>query len=172
MKKSLIVIGIVILAGALGGLLFWQDMKNGVQENGKLLPVGEEIADQGRQHIPVGSQHEPYNSNPPTSGPHYEVPANWGVYQQSPLDEQLIHNLEHGGIWISYRDIDNDTKAKLEEIGRQHPGSVIVAPRLANDSKIAIASWRRLTKLDSFDRDVIEKFIKHNINNSPEPLAR
>src|SRR3989344_5078 len=52
--------------------------------------------------VAVGASHEAYNSNPPTSGPHYEQPSRWGVSQAELPDEQLIHNLEHGGIWISY----------------------------------------------------------------------
>lgn len=57
---------------------------------------------QGREHITVGASHLPYNSNPPTSGPHYDNAAPWGIYDHELPDEQLIHNLEHGGVWISY----------------------------------------------------------------------
>ncbi|MEK7651733.1 MAG: DUF3105 domain-containing protein [Patescibacteria group bacterium] len=132
---------------------------------------GELVDLQSATHIDVGATHEPYNSNPPTSGPHYAQQANWGVYENPLPDEQLIHNLEHGGIWISYKDIDEQTKSELEIIGRQNPGSVVVTPRANNDSKIALASWGRLQKLDSFNQEEILSFIKANINNSPEKLA-
>lgn len=134
---------------------------------------GQPISIQGREHIPVGAPHPEYNSNPPTSGSHYDQPENFGVYQEELRDETAVHNLEHGGIWISYHpDIDEKIKEKIEDIGEKYSGSVVVSPRSANDSPIALASWGRLEKLSSFDEDRIIEFIKRNKNKSPEPLAR
>lgn len=134
---------------------------------------GESFAIQGREHIPVGSSHPEYNSNPPTSGSHYAQPTNWNVYQDELKDENVIHSLEHGGIWISYQpNIDDETKAKIETIGKKYSGSVVVSPRSANDALIALASWGRLEKLETFDEARIIEFIKRNKNKSPEPLAK
>lgn len=134
---------------------------------------GESVAIQGREHIPVGSEHPEYNSNPPTSGWHYAQPTNWGVYQEELNDENIIHSMEHGGIWLSYQpSIADETKEKLEAIGKKYSGSVVVSPRSANDALIALASWGRLEKLSSFDEERIHEFIKRNKNKSPEPLAR
>ncbi len=132
---------------------------------------GEAVAIQGQEHILVGASHIEYNSNPPTSGPHYEGPAKWGVSQIELPDEQLIHNLEHGGIWISYKDIDEATKRALEEIAKSGL-KIILTPRAKNDAPIALASWGRIQKLQSFDRQVILDFIKANTNKSPEPFAQ
>ena len=134
---------------------------------------GQSFAIQGREHISVGDSHPEYNSNPPTSGSHYGQTVNWGVYQDELPDESVIHNLEHGGIWISYQpSIDEAIIEKINEVGRKYPGSVVVAPRAANDSLIALASWGRLEKLSSFDEQLIIEFIKKNKNKSPERLAR
>lgn len=172
MKKVLIIVGILVVVGGIGGFLFWQDLKSGALETGELPAIGQEFPDEGQEHIAVGSQHKPYGTNPPTSGPHYADPAAWGIYDNPLPDEQVVHNLEHGGIWISYKDIDADTKARLEDIAKSHPQSVILTPRAANDAKIVLTSWRRYEKLEGFDRDKIDQFISHNINKSPEPLAR
>lgn len=64
--------------------------------------VGESLPIQGRDHIKVGANHAPYNSNPPTSGPHYEEPVAAGVYSTEYADENLLHSLEHGYVIISY----------------------------------------------------------------------
>ncbi len=167
MKIITTILTIVILFVGIGILLLKND-KTPAQEP---ILKGDLVELQSATHIDVGASHDPYNSNPPTSGPHYVQQANWGVYENQLPDEQLIHNLEHGGIWISYKDIDTQTKSELEIIGRQNPGSVIVTPRANNDSKIALASWGRLQKLDSFNREEILSFIRANINNSPEKLA-
>jgi alpha-galactosidase len=88
-------------------------------------------------------------------------------------DEQLIHNLEHGGIWISFKpDVDAETKAKIVDLAAQYSQSVVVTPRADNPHPIEVASWRRLLDLDVFNRDQILDFIKRNKNQSPEPLAQ
>lgn len=66
----------------------------------KPLP-GELIEDMGREHIPDGQIVE-YNSNPPTSGPHYEEWTRPGIYEKPISDGHLIHSLEHGYVIISY----------------------------------------------------------------------
>lgn len=132
---------------------------------------GISYANQGNAHITPGTEHPPYNSNPPTSGPHWASPAAWGVYDQALPDEQFIHNLEHGGIWISYKDPqDQDLVGKLKDIAGQYTIKVILTPRPQNDEKIAVAAWGRLLKLDQFDRGQILDFIKTYINKGPEDV--
>lgn len=135
-------------------------------------PQGEEIPIQGRDHITLGQTHAPYNSNPPTSGPHSEYAEKWGIFSEPQPDEKMVHNLEHGGIWISYKDIDPETKTKLEAIAKANPGSVIMTPRSANESKIAVAAWGRLLKLEEYNESKIIEFIKANKNKAPEQLAK
>ena len=45
-----------------------------------------------------------YSTNPPTSGPHYPVPALDGEYANGgPPKERVVHTLEHGRIELQYR---------------------------------------------------------------------
>ena len=43
-----------------------------------------------------------YNTNPPTSGRHYQIPAEDGIYGDPPQDEELVHGMEHGRVifWV------------------------------------------------------------------------
>lgn len=88
-KVLFIIIGITIII--LGGWLLWES---------KPKP-GDLIADQGREHVPVGTEVK-YNSNPPTSGPHYEEWTKTGIYEKPLDDRSLLHSLEHGYVIISY----------------------------------------------------------------------
>ncbi|MFQ5796163.1 MAG: DUF3105 domain-containing protein [Candidatus Bipolaricaulia bacterium] len=133
--------------------------------------LGRKIPILDRNHVPAGTEVTSYNSNPPTSGPHWPQAAAWGVYASPVPDEAVVHSLEHGGIWISYRDIDEGTRLELEKIAQKYPQAVILTPRPQNDSKIALASWGRLDTFDAFDQERIENFIKANINDSPEQFA-
>jgi len=161
----------VILAGGLGLLIANNIVFFNSKNEPKLQKNGQEIPILGRDHVPEGTKVANYNSNPPTSGNHWPRAADWGYYSVTLPDELLVHNLEHGGIWISYKDIDSDTQSKLENIARSYPQAVIVTSRPQNANKIVLASWGKLDKLDSLDEQRIERFIKANINNSPEPQA-
>lgn len=132
---------------------------------------GKSIETQPAQHIQPGDSHPDYNSNPPTSGWHYPKPAEWGFYDKELPDERLVHSLEHGGIWISYKNVSDSTRSKLQQLAQEYPKSVIITQRSENDTPIAVASWGKLMKLQSFDRDRIVEFIEKNMNYSPEPVA-
>ena len=53
-------------------------------------------------HVGPEETHPAYNSNPATSGWHYNFPARWGIHDEVLPDETLVHNLEHGGIRLHY----------------------------------------------------------------------
>jgi len=136
-------------------------------------PPGERVREVGNPHIPVGTKGTGYTSNPPTSGEHYGSEAKWDVYTQPVPDELVIHNLEHGGIWISYKD-PNDTElaAKLAQVARRYSTKVIVTPRPQNDAPLAVAAWGRLLKLQTFDEQKIVAFINaYRGKVGPEPNA-
>ncbi len=127
---------------------------------------------QGQTHIEVGAAHPAYNSNPPTSGWHYIDPAPWGVYPNQLPDETLIHNLEHGGIWLSYKDPTNqDIINQLVDIASKYPSHMIVEPRPQNDSPIAVAAWGQLLKMDTVNADVIYAFIRRYRKHGPENVG-
>jgi cyclophilin family peptidyl-prolyl cis-trans isomerase len=126
-------------------------------------------------------------TNPPTYGPHLARPAAGadpgapvqptGVHTVELGDADLVHNLEHGLVWISYNpnmlsqeDLDELTKF-VRSFGPNGDGSgdgIILAPRVANDSAIALASWGRLQRLDGFDRRAVKTFIETNRGRGPE----
>lgn len=167
---ALIVIGI--------GWLIWRGVRpeasiSGPSQPGQ-APAAEvlELPDQGRDHIVPGQPHPPYNSNPPTSGWHFPSPAPWGFYNDELADELLVHNLEHGGIWISFKDAtDAEVVDALVALGRQYRTKVIITHRSRNDSRIAVAAWTKLMKLDRFDRGAIVNFINRYKNKGPELVA-
>jgi hypothetical protein len=132
---------------------------------------GEAVAVMKVEHIEEGERFEGYNSNPPTSGPH-AGPAPWGMNYTEHPDENLVHNLEHGGIWISHKNLTETDVATLESIARGYKTTVVVSPREQNDANIAVASWGRLLKLDILNEAAIKEFIQLNTNKSPEPMAR
>ncbi|MBI2640048.1 MAG: DUF3105 domain-containing protein [Candidatus Sungbacteria bacterium] len=169
-----IVVFVVILA-VLGGLVVWLVFyfKNREQS----LP-GIFYPSVGAEHIPLGSTPpKPYNSNPPSSGGHFGSSANWGVYDYEVNDQIFIHNMEHGGVWIAYKpDVPAKVIDQLKEIVQEYGGSkLVMAPRPANDTDIAVTAWSRVLKfnlsgeeLSDAEAKQIKGFYKSYKNHGPE----
>ncbi len=158
----------VVVTIVAAGLLVWGIIAYGRYRSAHL--PGVIYSDQGRNHVGPGYQFS-YNSNPPTSGPHFAQPAEWGVYKEELPDGTMLHNLEHGGIWISFKPgIPDDIKTKLEAFYQKYGRKIIVAPRAANDADIAVAAWGHLDKFDAADYsdDRVNRFIKAFRNKGPE----
>jgi hypothetical protein len=133
----------------------------------EVLARVQTFPDQGVNHIPDGTKINSYNSNPPTSGPHYAKPADWGIYDTELPDERLVHNLEHCGIWISYRpDISEEEKAKIVAYAKGFPTKIIVTPRAKNDAAISLAAWRHLLTMDQFSEREADIFISAFLNKA------
>src|SRR5438445_4620502 len=122
-----------------------------------------------RTHIAQGTPGTDYNSNPPSSGNHWPSPAAKGIYDNPLSDEQAIHNLEHGYIWIAYKpDIGDDAKNKLKEIVKGDDWKIVMTPRDANETKLALVAWGRVLKMDDVDAEKVKNFIKTYRNRGPE----
>lgn len=115
-----------------------------------------------------------YHTNPPSSGAHYASPARWGVYDNALSDGNLVHNLEHGGVWISYKSsIPAPAKEKLVNLAKNYRSKVVLSPRDANDKDIAMVSWGRVYKFDlnadgGFDENAVRNYITKYKNTGPE----
>ncbi|MEX2212156.1 MAG: DUF3105 domain-containing protein [Gaiellaceae bacterium] len=83
-----------------------------------------------------------YNTTPPSSGPHYPIPAIWDVYTEPVEQFRLVHNLEHGAMVVQYgRDVTEATVAEIVEWYRDDPNGIIVAPLPSLGDQIALAAW-------------------------------
>ena len=167
-------VGAGVLFVALLGYLVWQEMRP------EDLP-GEAVPIQGQEHISIGVPHDPYNSDPPTSGPHYDAPAETGFYEEAPADEYLVHNLEHGHVIIWYNGaslseadcttLKNNVRDVMSRAGVSlvtGTSKVNAVPRPTMTNPITLTAWGRLQRLDAFDRDAILRFIRTFRDNAPE----
>ena len=169
----------LILIYGIGGVFFLRSMRGrssapasegeraALQEPGVAVPI------QGRDHVQPGQSHPPYNSDPPTSGWHYDHAIPAGFYEEPQADEALVHNLEHGHIVIAYDCTKlpdcEATKAKLKElVGRYNTWKITVVPRENKDAPLALTAWGRIAKLDDYDEARITAFIDAYRDKGPE----
>lgn len=122
---------------------------------------GQKFPDQGNLHVQtLTDPHEPYNSTPPTSGPHLPYIAPWGIHTRPIPNELQVHNLEDGGVVIQYNCDCPDVVSKLSDIVRRYPTQVVLAPYPTMPSRIALTAWTRLDTMDRVDEARIERFIR------------
>ncbi len=91
------------------------------------VEIGEVIPDLGREHI-TDIFGVTYNSNPPTSGPHFPIWAKKGVYDRLLSDGYLIHSLEHGYVNISYDCAVKTPTASIIKTVLAHDEPLVTSP--------------------------------------------
>ena len=137
----------------------------------------EKHPNQGQEHIREGATFD-YNSNPPTSGPHYEVPADTSFYPpESRIEpERLVHNHEHGQIVIWYRPGTGDLgilQDQVETLVEQQPLATVGAPYPEMDSgyNLVITAWTRSRACVNASQEVVDDFRRMFQGRAPERIA-
>ncbi|NLG73215.1 MAG: DUF3105 domain-containing protein [Chloroflexi bacterium] len=146
--------------------------------------MGEEVAVMpDTRHVPEGTNPGPYNTNPPTSGRHYEVTLRPGFYNEGDIqvthpEGHLVHNLEHGYVifWYNCSILSEQECAELKEaiqavMEAENYNKVIAFPWNSIEEPVVLTSWGRLLRMERFDADLARDFVQRNRNKAPEPNA-
>jgi len=136
-------------------------------------------------HVPEGTVIT-YNSNPPSSGPHYPVWANFQEFSV-PLDEgYLVHSLEHGAVALLYKcdaaapgcAATIDSLRKIRESIATDPSCdpavrvrVLIAPFPKLDAPVGAVAWGFTYKSDCVDVPTLTQFVNDNYAKSPENIC-
>jgi hypothetical protein len=185
--------GIVILAVVLAFVAFGGGGGGG-GAGGTAVSNSEDCIEQSHpglspRHLQNVDAKVKYNSFPPSSGPHYQQPAPWGLYPDPIKQTILVHNLEHGGIVIQYGDVGTDTIGKIESFYQDDPNGLIVAPFAKLGKNIALTAWNEpaykqegdfnnvdpgkgyVLTCSKFDSDAFAKFRDAHRNKAGERYA-
>ena len=144
--------------------------------------MGQRIAVLRGIHINRGETSTRYNSVPPTSGPHWGATndnpqdrpwARCGIYDEDLPDEQVLHNMEHGQVIISYNLTDEAEIERLKDIARDLPGRrnwiIMRSYSQIAEGEVAITSWGWLDKFVGVDEERIRAFYDAHVNKAPAP---
>lgn len=92
--------------------------------------------------LTAGGTSKLWNTSPPTNGPHYETAALWGAYTAPLQPAQVVHNLEHGGIFVEYgKDVPASSVQELQGFYDKHRDGTLLAPLPSLGAKIALGVW-------------------------------
>ena len=114
-----------------------------------------------------------YEQNPPVGGEHNPVWQNCGYYSEPISDENAVHSLEHGAVWITYSpDLPPDEVELLRDIAEGQT-FVLVSPREGLPSPVVASAWGKQLALESAEDSDLERFIGayRQGPDTPEPGA-
>ena len=101
-----------------------------------------------------------YEQNPPVGGEHNPVWQNCGYYAQPIADENAVHSLEHGAVWITYSpDLPQDEVEHLRDLA-ENESYLLVSPRENLPSPVVASAWGKQLTLESADDPDLERFIE------------
>ncbi len=99
-----------------------------------------------------------YPQTPPAGGPHAPVWLACGVYDEPVRDENAVHDLEHGTVWITH---DPDLSARdLEALATRLPDNGIMSPREDLPSPVVVTVWGAQLALDDAGDDRLRLFLE------------
>ncbi|WP_018685642.1 DUF3105 domain-containing protein [Actinokineospora enzanensis] len=131
----------------------------------------------GGQHVD-STQRVAYDQTPPFGGPHDGVWADCTgvVYPVAVRNENMVHTLEHGTVWIAYNP-DKVQGTALDKLKDKVTGTpyMVMSPYPGLDQPISLQSWGHQLKLANPEDERIDQFIKSlraNNYQTPEPGGR
>ncbi len=180
--------GLALAVGAVAALLGFVGGGGGPDEaaaRSKLVAAGctlQSYPGVSRKHITnPAARPKSWNSFPPTSGPHYVTPAVYGFYSEPVELARVLHNLEHGGVYMLYGPkTPPDTVELLREIYDRDPRGLVVAPLPELGDEIALGAWTspapgsseigtgHLAKCTAVDKGAFEAFLSAFRGRGPE----
>ena len=141
-------VAVVVVAGAAfalaGGDDGGGDARAALEAAGCTLTVKPAVANVGdHSDFPSPDARSPrWNTDPPTSGPHYQETIIYGAYNEPLQIGRLVHNLEHGAAYILYGDdVPEETVEQLRSFYDDHTRGTILAPYPRLGNKIALGAW-------------------------------
>lgn len=114
-----------------------------------------------------------YDQSPPVGGPHNPVWVNCGFYSSEVPNENAVHALEHGVVWITYTDVDDDTLSSVNDLADDND-RLLVSEYPDQDSPLVLTAWNRQMPVDDLDDARVEDFIDTYTGDdsvAPEPGA-
>jgi len=114
-----------------------------------------------------------YEQTPPAGGEHNAVWLNCGVYSEPVPNENAVHSLEHGAVWVTY-DPDALSADEVAALEAQLPSTyTILSPYPGIDAPVVMSAWNAQVKVDGVDDERIGQFLTSywRATTVPEPSA-
>ncbi len=173
-NRRLGIIGGIIVTAVVAGLLISSIVTASAGPKNSASSRGEKV--EGVQTFTNAAGHSTapiiYDQTPPAGGQHNPVWLNCGVYTKPVPNENAVHSLEHGAIWVTYDQSLSETE--LNALRSKLPSSyVVVSPYENLPSRIVLSGWNVQLQIESADDKRLASFVKKywKGGTAPEPGA-
>ncbi|MPY48090.1 DUF3105 domain-containing protein [Streptomyces acidicola] len=164
---------IVILVGLVGGGWFLFAAAE-EKEQAKAAPV-EGVKSWSKLTQNHVTTQVDYPMSPPVGGDHNQVWVNCDkqVYTKAVPNENAVHGLEHGAVWITYNDEASEADvSKLADMVNR-TSYTFMSPYEDQSSPVVLSAWGKQLKVDSASDARVQKFLDKYVQGeqTPEPGA-
>lgn len=111
--------------------------------------------------------HVAYPQTPPVGGPHNPYWLRCGVYNQPVPNENAVHDLEHGAVWVTYRPGTSEHDVKtLEALARFDPAYFLLSPYPGLPAPVVATAWGLQLQVRSADDPRLAEFVRTYIGGN------
>lgn len=143
------------------------------QDPARRIPGIQVFDESDTTHVPA-TERVPYERVPPTGGPHDLVWAECTgtVYATAVRNENMVHSLEHGAVWIAYDPARVSGEALQALVSRvQGQPYTMLSPYPELPAPISLQAWGHQLQVDDAQDPRIDQFLqalRSNPYTSPE----
>ncbi|MDQ1205951.1 DUF3105 domain-containing protein [Microbacterium sp. SORGH_AS_0862] len=162
---------VVVVALVVASIVFTpKPVTYGAQDSTGAVIEGVETFSNTTNHVEGPVE---YPQTPPAGGEHNPIWLNCGIYTEPVPNENAVHSMEHGAVWVTYDParVGDDELATLKSYFPQT--YTLLSPYEGLDSPIVLSAWNAQLKLDTADDTRIPEFFEEywRSQNAPEPNA-
>lgn len=167
MKPVVIIIGLAVVL-LIGGA-WWSNTAQQSAFEQEIVGITSTIVTD-RSHVQTEVD---YKDVPPVGGNHAPqwLACNGNIYDEPIVDENAVHSLEHGAVWITYTpDLANE---QIEALKSKVKGYTFMSPYPDQESPIMLTAWGVQLPLDAADDERVDQFLAkfRQGPQTPEPGA-
>lgn len=157
-----VTMAVVLLGGALAIPVVWRNIQPA--DLSAVVVYGELPVDHVRGDVD-------YDVTPPVGGPHADRWLACGVYDVEVPDENAVHALEHGTVWITYE--PGLDEGDVDRLAGALPDEGILSPYDGLPGPVVVTVWGRQLVLDGADDERLGLFLTEygDGHTAPEALA-
>ena len=116
-----------------------------------------------------------YDQTPPAGGPHDPQWEDCGAYPQPIRNENAVHALEHGSVWVTYRPglAPSDIEALTAALRTVKSGKTLLSPYDGLPAPVVVSVWDAQLDLTGADDPRLAAFLDFygDGHTAPEPNA-
>lgn len=101
-----------------------------------------------------------YPQDPPTGGEHNPIWQNSGFYDAPVRDENAVHTLEHGAVWITYQpDLPQEQKDAIRSLVEGQT-CMLASPMEGLQDPVVASAWGKQLTLESANSPELGQFVR------------